>query len=185
MKTDVLKTAGKFVSVGVLAAFLVACGGDKAQPLTSNKDEPAWVNNMKAAKEAANSLIAAVGQAKLLDGNINYATNQATMQARIQIAQSVSAGVEQAIKDMAQSDGLKISENSLQAAKQKVEATLQKTEMVQRWVDKSTNPQTLYVLVSMDKEAYENAMKNTSQVLNIDADKAKKLSDTVEEMLKK
>ena len=42
----------------------------------------------------------------------------------------------------------------------------------------------LYVLAKMDKKAYDNALKGGAQVLNIDADKAKKLSDTVEEMLK-
>lgn len=180
MKNSFFSMICKGACVAGLSLFLVSCGGDK---LTSNSDEPAWVNSIKAAKEEANANIVAVGSAKLLDGNINYATNQATMQARIQIAQTINTKVEQAIKNMEQSDGLKISENSLQAAKQKVEANLQKTQMVTRWIDKKSNPQIVYALVSMDKDAYENALKGGAQVMNIDADKARKLSETVEEML--
>ncbi len=175
---------GKCVCACALSVFLVSCGGEKGQNLTNNNDEPAWVNSIPAAKDYAKSPVVGVGSAKIIDGNINYATNQATMQARIIIAQSVSTKVEQAIKDMSQSDGIKISENSLQAAKQKVEQTLQRTEMVVRWIDNKANPPMLYVLVSMDKEAYDNALRGASQVLNIDSKKAKELSDTVEEMLK-
>ncbi len=184
MKTNVIALVGKGACVLALSVFLASCGGNKSENITTNKDEPAWVNNVQAAKDYAKSPVVAVGSAKLLDGNLNYATNQATMQARIQIAQTISTKLEQAIKDMAQSDGLKISENSLQAAKQKVEATLQKSEMIVRWTDKTTTPPTLYVLVSMDKDMYEQALKGGAQVLNIDADKARKLSETVDEMLR-
>ncbi|WP_233715878.1 LPP20 family lipoprotein [Helicobacter trogontum] len=187
MKTNIMSVvsiAGKSLCALTLTAFLVACGDDAKNKITTNSDEPAWVNNIQAAKDYAKSPVVAVGSAKLLDGNLNYATNQATMQARVQIAQTISARVEQAIKEMAQSDGLKISENSLQAAKQKVEATLQKSEMVVRWTDKQTTPPTLYVLVSMDKDAYDQALKGGAQVLNINAEQAQRLSATVEEMLR-
>lgn len=183
MKAKIWSIVGRGVSVIALSFLLVSCG-DKTQQITGSSDEPAWVNNVQAGKNKAQAMVVGVGSAKLLDNNINYATNQAMMKARIEIAQTISTRVEQAIKQMEQSDGLKISENSLQAAKQKVEATLQQTEMVERWVDKKSNPQMLYVLAKMDKEAYDNALKGGAQVLNIDADKAKKLSDTVEEMLK-
>ncbi len=184
MKNSFTSFVIKGFCVCALSAFLVSCGGDKNQNLTGNSDEPAWINSVQAAKDYAKQTIVAVGSSKILDGNLNYATNQATMQARIQIAQSISAKVEQAIKDMAQSDGLKISENSLQAAKQKVEQNLQKTEMVVRWIDKKSNPQMLYVLVSMDKDTYDNALRGGAQVLNIDSNKARELSETVEAMLK-
>lgn len=184
MKTNVLALIAKGACVAALSLFLVSCGGDKAQKITTNSDEPAWVNDTQAAKEYAKTQVAAVGSAKILDGNMNYATNQAAMQARIIIAQTISTKVEQAIKQMEQSDDLKISANSLQAAKQKVEATLQKSEIVVRWVDKKSTPNMLYVLVGMDKDAYDQAIKGGAQVLNIDADKARKLSESVEEMLK-
>mgnify|MGYP003370939992 CR=1 FL=1 len=180
----IVSVTSKSLCALALAAFLVACGGNKQSQVTSNKNEPAWVNNIQAAKDEAKSQVVAVGSAKLLDGNLNYATNQATMQARIQIAQTISAKVEQAIKEMSQSDGLKLSENSLQAAKQKVEATLQKSEMVVRWTDKETTPPTLYVLVKMDKDAYDQALKGSAQILNINSEQAEKLSETVEEMLR-
>ncbi|MWV62194.1 hypothetical protein DCO58_05500 [Helicobacter saguini] len=183
MKTSVLSMVAKGLCVGVLATFLVSCG-EKTQSLTPNKDEPKWVNNISEAKERAKSNAVAVGSAKVLDGNINFATNQATMQARIQIAQMISTKVEQAIKELAQSDGLKISENSIQAAKQKVEQTLQKTEMVERWIDKDSKPNVLYVLVGMDKDAFDNAMKGGAQVLNINSSQALELSNTVEALLK-
>lgn len=183
MKTSVINLLGKALCAGVMVAFLISCG-EKTQSLTPAKDEPKWVNNIKEAKEKAGANAVAVGSAKVLDGNINYATNQATMQARIQIAQMVSTRVEQAIKSLEQSDGLKIAENSLQAAKQKVEQTLQRTEMVERWIDKTSNPNVLYVLVAMDKDAFDSAMKGGAQVLNIDSNKALQLSNTVEELLK-
>lgn len=187
MKTNFIRITalfGKGVCAVALSLLLASCGGDKTQKITTNSSEPAWVNNIQAAKDYAKTPAVAVGSAKILDGNINYATNQAAMQARVIIAQTISAKVEQAIKQMEQSDDLKISSNSLQAAKQKVEATLQKSEIVVRWTDKQTTPPTLYVLVGMDKDKYEQALKGGVQVLNIDADKAQKLSQTVEEMLK-
>lgn len=179
-----LVSVGKGLCAFALSAFLVSCGGDKTQKITTNSNEPSWVNDTQAAKDYAKTPVVAVGSAKILDGNINYATNQAAMQARIIIAQTISAKVEQAIKQMEQSDDLKISSNSLQAAKQKVEATLQKSEIVVKWTDKQTTPPMLYVLVGMDKDTYDQALKGGAQVLNIDSDKAKQLSDTVDEMLK-
>ncbi|STQ86431.1 hypothetical protein LS73_004550 [Helicobacter muridarum] len=174
-----IKGAACAITLGV---FLVSCGS-KTQHLTSSSDEPKWVNSIAAGKQKANAMVVAVGSAKFLDGNIDYATNQATMNARIQIAQTVSVKVEQAIKNLAQSDGMKISENSMQVAKQKVEANLQQTQMVERWIDKKSNPQTLYVLVAMDKEAYERALKGGGQVLNINEEQARKLHNMVDEML--
>lgn len=182
--TQVTSSVSKGLCALTLAVFLAACGGNKENKLTTNSSEPAWVNSVQAAKDYAKSPVVAVGSAKLLDGNLNYATNEAAMQARIQIAQTISAKVEQAIKGMAQSDGLKISENSLQAAKQKVEATLQKSEIVVRWTDKETTPPTLYILVKMDKDAYDQAIKGGAQLLNISAEQAEKLSETVDEMLR-
>ncbi|WP_233707746.1 LPP20 family lipoprotein [Helicobacter aurati] len=179
---NILSYMNKAAFAAILGVFLLSCG-DKSQSVTSNSDEPKWVNSIAAGKEKANAMVVAVGSAKFLDGNIDYATNQATMNARIQIAQTVSVKVEQAIKDLAQSDGMKISENNLQAAKQKVELNLQQTQMVERWIDRKSNPQIIYVLVAMDKEAYEKALKGGEQVLNINADQARRLSHTVEELL--
>lgn len=184
MKTNILALIGKGACVVALSLFLVSCGGDKSQKVTANSDEPAWVNDTQSAKDYAKTPVVAVGSAKILDGNMNYATNQAAMQARIIIAQTISTKVEQAIKQMEQSDDLKISSNSLQAAKQKVEATLKRSEIVVKWIDKKATPPMLYVLVGMDKDTYDQALKGGVQVLNIDADKARKLSETVEEMLK-
>lgn len=183
MKTNMLSLIGKGVLAFSLSLFLASCGGDKADRLTTNSSEPTWVNDVRAAKDYAKTPVVGVGSAKLLDGNVNYATNQAAMQARIIIAQTINTKIEQAIKQMEQSDDLKISSNSLQAAKQKVEATLTKSEIIVRWTDKQTNPPTLYVLVGMDKDAYDQALKAGTQMFNIDEDKARKLAGIVDDML--
>ena len=41
----------------------------------------------------------------------------------------------------------------------------------------------LYVLVKMDEKMFEQTLKGVGQVLNIDTDQAKKLSETVQELL--
>lgn len=183
-----LSSIGKFACAAAVALVIAACSSNKTGPtaskITGSPDEPAWVNSVQAGKEQANAMVVAVGSAKLLDNNMSYATNKATMDARLQIAQTVSASVEQAIKNIAQEDGTRISENTLQAAKQKVAATLQQTQMVERWVDKSSNPPNLYVLVSMDKDSYDKALKEGGQVLKVDEDQLRRISDAVEDMLR-
>ncbi len=183
--TRFLSSVCKVAGIVTISALLVSCGSktQKNADNVSSGGEPAWVNDIGEAKKETNSLVVAVGSAKILDGNINFATNQAALQARAQIAQTVSAKVEQVIKELNQSDGLKISEASLQATKQKVSANLQQTEIAKKWVDKKSNPQMLYVLVTMDKDAYDRALRAGTESLDIDSSKAKKLSDTVEELL--
>ena len=186
MKTNLVSIIGKGLCIGALSAFLISCGdkqpSNPAGPVVDNG--PAWINSNKEAKKVAESIAVGVASAKILDGDINYALNQASMQARVQIAQMVGTKVEQAIIEMSQADGKKVDGNTLQAARQKVEATLKQTEIVEKWVDKSQNPQILWVLVGMDKEAFETALKGGSQVLNIDANKAFQLKTTVEGMLR-
>ena len=105
------------------------------------------------------------------------------MQARAEIAQQVSAKIQQAIESLEQNDGMKISANSQQVARQKVEADLKKTEIAEKCTDKQATPPMLYVLVKMDEKMFEQTLKGVGQVLNVDADQARKLSETVQELL--
>ena len=179
----IVSVTSKGLCALALAAFLVACGGDKQGQVPSNSNEPAWVTSMSAAKEKAGSVVVGIGSAKILDGNLNYAVNQAAMQARAEIAQQVSAKIQQAIESLEQNDGMKISANSQQVARQKVEADLKKTEIAEKWTDKQATPPMLYVLVKMDEKMFEQTLKGVGQVLNVDADQARKLSETVQELL--
>lgn len=180
---SVSRTIFKWVLISGIALVLISCAG-KNEQITQNPSEPAWVNNMSDAQKEANEIIVAVGSSKFIDGNVDYATNMSTMSARAQLAQSINAKLDQAIKQMQQQNGLSISEDNLIATKQSVTQNIQQTKLVTRWVDKKSDPQTMYVLVSMDKQAYQNALKNSLQPLGIDKNKAQELSDTVESMLK-
>lgn len=184
MKTNVLGMVGKGVCIGVLATFLVSCG-EKTQTLTNNKAEPAWILKPEEGKKIAKGApVVGTGAANILNGNISYATNQASMQARAQIAQSISTNTRQVIESKyGDKAGTILAGGGQEATRQKVDATLQGTEIVEKWIDKTSNPNVLHVLVSIDKDSYENAKKAALQGYKLSPEESKQLSDSIDDLL--
>ncbi len=140
-------------TVLMLSSFLlVGCGGDK-EP---ESNLPDWVDN-----PSLEGGISASGSAKIGAAGRNFAKTEASAQARDEIARQLGVKVKNMVKNFVQVSGVgddqAVDKATSQVSKQVTSQLLNGSKITRVFVDNTSKPKELYVLVVLDPASIANA----------------------------
>lgn len=150
---------GKWVLLGSLAGALVivGCGGPKSGVSKENKayrketkGAPKWVvgdlNDVKKSDKNYSSVFLGRGQSEIVQGDVEYATDQATMKAKANLASKLASQMTKEQQEQKTRNGNAISVSSGRDISEKVSRELVATKTLATWVGKDR----VWVLVGLD-----------------------------------
>lgn len=135
---------------------------------------PEWV------LDDSNDLLSASGTAKIVNGNIGFATTQAEAQARNKIASQISVQVESKYREMTSSTADNVSQEAVQAIRQSVNQVLAGSKSTNKWISKTND---MWVLVKVDTLNTDLLKKNLMNSKGLDKEAAKTLAKSVDELI--
>lgn len=144
------KSLASAVVAGIL---LVGCGNgisDEALEATGLKGAPKWVIN------GGEGLYSAVGDAPIVNNNVNFARTEATATARAEVAKQISTKVESYLKKTTQRQDATLSEDVKNEVSEISGKDLVNSSVSAFWI--SDDGKRVYVLVKLSDEAV-NAVK--------------------------
>ncbi|WP_104578976.1 LPP20 family lipoprotein [Helicobacter felis] len=149
-----------FLAGSVVAALVVAgCGEPESGVSKANKEynaqtkgAPKWVNgdlndvNMHS-KEYSSTFLGR-GESEILEGDVSYATEQAALLARANLATNLKSTLTKDVQNQKSSSGKAMEKNTSAMISEKVDRELTATKQIARWVGKDR----VWVLVGLDQD---------------------------------
>lgn len=153
----------KYIASSVLAgALLVGCGSgisDAALEATGLKGAPSWVI------QGGEGLYSAVGDAPILNNNVNFARTEALAAARAEVAKQISVKVESFLKKSTQRQDAALNEEVKNEISETSQKDLVNSSASAFWI--SDDGKRVYVLVKLSEEAIA-AVKKALEKQEID-----------------
>lgn len=153
----------KYVASSVLAgALLVGCGSgisDAALEATGLKGAPTWVI------QGGEGLYSAVGDAPIVNNNVNFARTEALAAARAEVAKQISVRVDSYLKKSTQRQDVALSEEVKTEINETSQKDLVNSSASAFWI--SDDGKRAYVLVKLSEEAI-TAIKKVLEKQEID-----------------
>lgn len=153
----------KYIAGSVLAgALLVGCGSgisDAALEATGLKGAPSWVI------QGGEGLYSAIGDAPILNNNVNFARTEALAAARAEVAKQISVKVESFLKKSTQRQDAALSEEVKNEIGETSQKDLVNSSASAFWI--SDDGKRVYVLVKLSEEAI-TAVKKALEKQEID-----------------
>lgn len=153
----------KYVASAVLAGILfVGCGNgisEAALEATGLKGAPSWVI------QGGEGLYSAVGDAPIINNNVNFARTEALAAARAEVAKQISVKVDSYLKKSTQRQDATLSEEVKNEINETSQKDLINSSASAFWI--SDDGKRAYVLVKLSDEAIE-AVKKVLEKQKID-----------------
>ena len=150
-------------SAVLVGALIVGCGSgisDEALEATGLKGAPSWVI------QGGEGLYSAVGDAPIVNNNVNFARTEATANARAEVAKQIGVKVESYLKKTTQRQDATLSEEVKNEITETANKDLVNTSISAFWI--SDDGKRAYVLVKLSdgaKEAVKKALEK--QQINV------------------
>lgn len=153
----------KYVGSAVVAGmFLIGCGhgiSDAALEATGLKGAPTWVI------QGGEGLYSAVGDAPIVNNNVNFARTEALAAARAEVAKQISVRVDSYLKKSTQRQDVALSEEVKTEINETSQKDLVNSSASAFWI--SDDGKRAYVLVKLSEEAI-TAIKKVLEKQEID-----------------
>lgn len=145
----------KHIASGVIAGMLlVGCGGgisDEALEATGLKGAPKWVI------EGGEGLYSAVGDAPIINNNVNFARTEALATARAEVAKQISVKVSSYLKKTTQRQDATLNEDIKNEITETAQKDLTNSSASAFWI--SDDGKRAYILVKLSEEAVDAVKK--------------------------
>lgn len=154
----------KYIASAVVAGMLlVGCGGgisDAALEATGLKGAPEWVI------QGGEGLYSAVGDAPIINNNVNFARTEALAAARVEVAKQISVRVDSYLKKVTQRQDVALNEDVKNEISETSQKDLTNSSASAFWI--SDDGKRAYVLVKLSEDAV-NAIKKAleKQEINV------------------
>lgn len=154
----------KYIASSVIAGMLlVGCGSgisDEALEATGLKGAPKWVI------EGGEGLYSAVGDAPIINNNVNFARTEALAAARAEVAKQISVKVSSYLKKTTQRQDATLNEDIKNEITETAQKDLTNSSASAFWI--SDDGKRAYILVKLSEEAV-NAVKKAleKQEINV------------------
>lgn len=145
----------KHIASSVIAGMLlVGCGGgisDEALEATGLKGAPKWVI------EGGEGLYSAVGDAPIINNNVNFARTEALAAARAEVAKQISVKVSSYLKKTTQRQDVTLNEDIKNEITETAQKDLTNSSASAFWI--SDDGKRAYILMKLSEEAVDAIKK--------------------------
>lgn len=144
-----MKNFSKILVSGVMGLVLAGCAGNSISKAA--KESVGWQNAPQWVIDGHDGGYSAVGDAPIIDKNVQFARTEATASARSELAKRIEARVTSNLKkEGIRTDG-QINENVNNTIKEAAQRNMQGVKVERTWIDDEGTR--IYVLVRLDKES--------------------------------
>ncbi|GAD19592.1 LPP20 family lipoprotein [Helicobacter fennelliae] len=166
----------QILALGIALLAITGCKdiGENADVNDALKGAPDWVI------DGSKDNLSATGSAKIKNGNIGFATTQASASARAELAGQIATRIESKYRELTTSGEDSVNQEAVRAVRQSVDQVLTGTKVTKKWVSKDG---VLWVLVQVEKLDTKLLKDNLLQLDGLNQEAAKALAQSVDELI--